>query len=316
MVLRAAIYDKDIDIIAINDLSDASMLAHLFIYDTVHGPFDGSVAVIPGGIVINGKNIRTFAERDPAKLPWKDLGIDVVIESTGIFLDKEGAGKHVQAGAKKVLITAPAKHPDFAIVKGVNEHLYDKTKHHIVSNESCTTNCFAPMAKVLHDNFGIVSGFMTTVHAYTADQNLVDGPHRKGDFRRARGAASNIVPTSSGAAQALGEVIPELKGKVHSSALRVPVPCGSVTYFVCEVSKNTSAEEVNLLFKNVAQFHLKGILQYSEEELVVSDIVGRQYSCIFDSKLTEVEGNLVKVVGWYDNEWGYSCRVVDVMKLL
>jgi glyceraldehyde 3-phosphate dehydrogenase len=316
MVLRAGIYDKNIEFVAINDLGDNRMLAHLFKYDSAHGPFEGTVDVVPDGLIINGKHIRTIMEKDLTKLPWKELNVDIVVEATGVFLDKENCQKHIAAGARKVLITAPAKDPDFFIVKGVNEHLYDKNTQHILTNESCTTNCFAPMAKVLNDNFGIVGGFMLTVHAYTADQNLVDGPHKKGDYRRARAAALNIVPTSSGAAKALGRVIPELKGKIHGEAFRVPVPCGSVTYFTCKVKKPASVEEVNNLFKSVAQYHLKGILQYSEEDLVVQDIVGRPYSCVFDSKLTEVEGDLIKIVGWYDNEWGYSCRVVDVLKLL
>ena len=316
MVLRAGIYDKNIEFVAINDLCDTRMLAHLLKYDSAHGQFEGKVDVTADGLIVNDRHIKTFSEKDLTKLPWRDLHIDVVVEATGVFLDKDSCQKHIGAGAKKVLITAPAKDPDFFIVKGVNEHLYDRAKHHIVTNESCTTNCFAPMAKVLNDNYGIINGFMLTVHAYTADQNLVDGPHRKGDLRRARASALNIVPTSSGAAKALGRVIPELKGKVHAEAFRVPVPCGSVTYFTCRVKKTTTAEEVNALFKNVADHHLKGVLQYSEEELVVADIIGRPSSCIFDSKLTEVDGDLIKTVGWYDNEWGYSCRVVDVIKLL
>ncbi|MFH1175049.1 MAG: type I glyceraldehyde-3-phosphate dehydrogenase [archaeon] len=316
MVLRAGIYDKNIDFVAINDLGDTHMLSHLLHYDSAHGPFEGAVETVTDGLIINGKHIRTFSEKDVTKLPWGELHVDVVVEATGIFLDKTSCQKHIDAGAKKVLITAPAKDPDFFFVKGVNEHLYDRAKHHIVTNESCTTNCFAPMAKVINDNYGIINGFMLTVHAYTADQNLVDGPHRKGDLRRARAAGLNIVPTSSGAAKALGRVIPELNGKVHAEAFRVPISCGSVTYFTCKIKKQTTAADVNTLFRNVANFHLKGILQYSEEDLVVQDIVGRPYSCIFDSKLTEVNGDLLKVVGWYDNEWGYSCRVVDVIKLL
>jgi len=314
MVLRAGIYDKDVEFVAINDLSDPHLLAHLFKYDSVHGTFDGGVEVIDHELIINGKHVKVFAERDPERLPWADLGVDVVVESTGIFRDRAGAGKHLKAGAKKVVISAPAKDPDFTIVKGVNEHLYNPTKHHIISNASCTTNCFAPMVKVLHDNFTILSGYMLTVHAYTADQKIVDGPHK--DYRRARAAATNMVPTSSGAAIAVGEVIPELKGKVHAEALRVPIACGSVTYFTCEVKKPVSKEDVNSLFKNVAHYHLRGLLEYSEDHLVVTDIVGRPASCIFDSKLTATDGNLIKVVGWYDNEWGYSCRVVDVLKML
>jgi len=315
MVLRAGILDKDVDFVAINDLTDVPTLAHLFKYDSVHRKFKGTVEAKDNVLIIDGKKIQVFAEKDPEKLPWKDLKVDIVIESTGIFTDREGAQKHINAGAKKVLISAPAKNPDATIVLGVNEKAYDKHKHHIISNASCTTNCLAPLVKVLNDNYGIVRGFMTTVHAYTADQRLVDAPHK--DKRRARSAAVSIIPTTTGAAKSVSEVIPELKGKLDGISLRVPVPDGSVTDFVCELKQKVTKEEINAVFKKAAGTTHKGIIEYSEEPLVSVDIIGNPYSSIFDSELTNViDGNLVKVIAWYDNEWGYSCRMIDLLKMM
>lgn len=315
LVLLAGLSHPSIEWVAINDLADAATLTHLFKHDSVHGTFPGQVEAREGALVINGMEIKVFAEKDPARLPWKALGVDVVVESTGRFRDRKGAGKHLEAGAKKVVISAPAKQPDITLVKGVNEHKYDKNRHHIISNASCTTNCLAPLVKVLHDNFKITHGFMTTVHAYTADQRLVDAPHK--DLRRARHAALNIVPTTTGAAKAVTEVIPDLLGKLDGMALRVPVAAGSITDFVCRVEQNVDKDKINWLFKEVAQTHLKGILQYTDEPLVSSDIIHNPYSCIFDSLSTLViDGKLVKVVGWYDNEWGYSNRMVDIIEML
>jgi glyceraldehyde 3-phosphate dehydrogenase len=315
MVFYAGFNDPSIDWVAINDLVDTKTLAHLLKYDSVHGRFPGEVGYNNDGILVNGKFIKVFAEKDPEKLPWGNMNVDVVVESTGFFTDRAGAEKHLRAGAKKVLISAPAKGVDITIVKGVNEHLYDKEKHHIISNASCTTNCLAPMVKVLHDNFGIVHGFMNTTHAYTADQRLVDAPHK--DLRRARSAAVSIVPTTTGAAKTVAEVIPELKGRLDGVSLRVPVPDGSIVDFTCELNKDTSIEEINNLFKSVANYHLKGVLEYTEDPIVSVDIIHNPNSCIFDSALTNViDKKFVKVVGWYDNEWGYSCRMVDVIKLL
>ncbi len=315
MVFQAGYSDSNIEWVAINDLSDPATLAHLLKYDSVQGKFPAGVEAGENCIIVDGKTIKVFAEKDPSNLPWKELEVDIVVESTGIFRDRAGATKHLAAGAKKVLISSPAKGHDITIVKGVNEHSYDKNNHHIVSNASCTTNCLAPMVKVLHDNFRVKRGFMTTVHAYTADQRLVDAPHK--DLRRARSAAINIVPTTTGAAKAVTDVIPELKGKLDGLALRVPVPAGSVTDFVCELENHVSVEQVNKLFKNVANHHLKSVLEYSEDPLVSSDIIHNRHSCIFDAQSTMViEGGLLKVVGWYDNEWGYSCRMVDVLNMM
>ncbi|MGV8172400.1 MAG: type I glyceraldehyde-3-phosphate dehydrogenase [Candidatus Woesearchaeota archaeon] len=314
-VLQAGILDPNIEWVAINDLTDTATLAHLLKYDSVHGKSKYTVEAKPDGLVVGGKFIKVFSEKDPEKLPWKDLNIDVVVESTGFFTDREGASKHLKAGAKKVLISAPAKGIDITLVKGVNEHSYDKNKHHIISNASCTTNCLAPMVKVLNDNFGIVHGFMTTVHAYTADQRLVDAPHK--DLRRARSAAVSTVPTTTGAAKTVGEVIPELKGKLDGIALRVPVPDGSVTDFVCVLKKPATIEAVNALFKNVAGYHLKDVLEYCDEPIVSADIIHNSHSVIFDALSTMViDGTLLKVVGWYDNEWGYSNRMIDIIKIL
>jgi len=315
MVLRAGYNDPGLEWVAINDLTDTKTLAHLFKWDSVHGKFDGHVEYTDHELIVNGIHIKVTAEKDPLKLPWKDLKVDVVVESTGFFTDREGAQKHIAAGAKKVLISAPAKGHDFSIVKGVNEHNYDKAKHHIISNASCTSNCLAPMVKVLHDNYGVIKGFMTTAHAFTADQRIVDAPHK--DLRRARTAATSIVPTSTGAAKAVAEVIPELKGRLDGIALRVPVPDGSIVDFVCEVGRDVTKEEINQLFKNVAAHHLNGVIEYTDEPIVSTDIIHNPHSCIFDASLTNViGGRLVKVLGWYDNEWGYSCRMIDIVKML
>src|SRR6187549_1659127 len=291
----------DIEVVGVNDLTDNKSLAHLLKYDSILGRLDG-------------KAFKALAERDPSALPWKELGADVVIESTGIFTDATKAQAHIAGGAKKVIISAPAKNEDFTVVMGVNDGDYDAATHHIISNASCTTNCLAPLAKVINDTFGIERGLMTTIHAYTQDQNLQDGPHK--DLRRARAAALNIVPTSTGAAKAIGLVLPQLKGKLDGYALRVPVPTGSATDLTFEASKETSVEEVNAAIKAAADGPLKGILVYTEDEIVSSDIVTDPASCIFDAGLTKVIGNQVKVVGWYDNEWGYSNRLVDLVKLV
>ncbi len=315
LVFRAGFNDKDVEFVAINDLGDVPTLAHLLKHDSVHGIFDADVKVKGNNIIVDGKEIKVFSEKDPTKLPWKKMKVDVVIESTGIFRTKETAGYHIKAGAKKVLISAPAKGDDkvMTIVKGVNEH--DLKEDEIVSNASCTTNCLAPVAKVLHDNFGIVKGYMTTVHAYTNDQRILDTPHK--DLRRARNAATNIVPTTTGAAKAVALVIPELEGKLEGMAIRVPVPDGSIVILDVEIEKETTAGEINKLFKEVSKHHLKNVLEYTEEPLVSIDIVGNPHSSIFDSSLTKVAGGkFVQVVAWYDNEWGYSNRMIDVVKLM
>ncbi len=314
-VLQSGINDPDIEWVAINDLTDTHTLAHLFKYDSVFGIWPGTVDHTDDSIVINGKKIKVLAEKDPTKLPWKAMNVDIVVESTGFFTDRTGAMNHITAGAKKVLISAPAKDPDITIVKGVNEDKYDKAKHNIVSNASCTTNCLAPIIKVLNDNFGVMKGFMVTAHSYTADQRLVDAPHK--DLRRARAAAVSVVPTTTGAAKAVTEVIPELKGKLDGAAWRVPTPDGSIAYITAQVRKKTTVDEVNWLFNQVSQFHLKGIIEYTEEPLVSKDIIRNPHSTIFDAMSTfVVDGDLVSVAGWYDNEWGYSSRVIDVIKLM
>jgi len=304
----------DVEIVGVNDLTDNATLAHLLKYDTILGRLDGDVTSSADEISVNGKSFKAFAERDPANLKWGDLGADVVIESTGLFTDATKAKTHVANGAKKVIISAPAKNEDVTIVMGVNDSAYDAAAHTIISNASCTTNCLAPMAKVLDDAFTIVSGLMTTIHAYTQDQNLQDGPHK--DLRRARAAALNIVPTSTGAAKALGLVLPQLKGKLDGYALRVPVPTGSATDLTFEASRETSADEVNAAVKAAADGEMKGIIRYTEDPIVSSDIVTDPASCIFDAGLTKVIGNQVKVVGWYDNEWGYSNRLIDIVELV
>ena len=304
----------DIEIVAVNDLTDNATLAHLLKYDSILGRLDGDVTSTEDEIAVNGKAFKAFAERDPNNLKWGELGADVVIESTGIFTDATKAKVHADNGAKKVIISAPAKNEDVTIVMGVNDSAYDAASHTIISNASCTTNCLAPMAKVLHDEFGIVKGLMTTIHAYTQDQNLQDAPHK--DLRRARAAALNIVPTSTGAAKAIGLVMPELKGKLDGYALRVPTPTGSATDLTFEASRETTVEEVNAAVKAAAEGPLKGILVYTEDPIVSKDIETDPASCIFDAGLTKVIGNQVKVVGWYDNEWGYSNRLIDLTLLV
>ncbi len=313
---RAALAQgADLEIVAVNDLTSPEALAHLFKYDSVGGRLQETIEVKDGNIVVDGKTIKVLAERDPAKLPWGELGVDIVIESTGFFTKAADAQKHIDAGAKKVLISAPASDEDITIVMGVNDGLYDPAAHHIISNASCTTNCLGPLAKVVNDVFGIERGLMTTIHAYTADQNLQDGPHK--DLRRARAAAINMVPTSTGAAKAIGLVLPELKGKLDGYAIRVPVPTGSATDLTVTVSRETTVEEVNAALKAASESaELKGLLTYTDEPIVSSDIVGDPASSIFDSGLTKVIGNQVKVVSWYDNEWGYSNRLVDLTELV
>jgi glyceraldehyde 3-phosphate dehydrogenase len=312
---RAALAQgADIEVVGANDLTDNKTLAHLLKYDSILGRLSEEVSYDDQHIVVGGRKIRALEERDPANLPWKELGADVVIESTGFFTDATKARAHLDGGASKVIISAPAKNEDFTVVLGANDDLYDATKHHIISNASCTTNCLAPLAKVLNDAFTIERGLMTTIHAYTQDQNLQDGPHS--DLRRSRAAALNVVPTSTGAAKAIGLVLPELQGKLDGYALRVPVPTGSATDLTVNVGRETSVDEVNAAFKAAADGPLKGYLTYTEDEIVSSDIVTDPASCIYDSKLTKVIGNQVKVVGWYDNEWGYSNRLVDLVKLV
>ncbi|MCW9098002.1 MAG: type I glyceraldehyde-3-phosphate dehydrogenase [Ignavibacteriaceae bacterium] len=310
LVFRRCLEVGGFDFVGINDLTDAETLAHLLKYDSVHGRFNGEVKVEGNDLIVNGDRIKITAEKDPSKLNWKD--VDVVIESTGVFRDKESCLKHVAAGAKKVILTVPAKGEiDAMVVLGVNENMLTG-KEQVVSNASCTTNCLAPMVKVLHDAFGIEKGFMTTVHSYTNDQRLLDLPHK--DLRRARSAAVSIIPTTTGAAKAIGKIIPELKGNLDGISLRVPTPDGSITDFVATLKKEVTVEQVNAAFKKASEESMKGILEYTEEPLVSADIIGTHYSVIFDSLLTMVNGNLVKVVGWYDNEYGYSCRVVDLIK--
>jgi glyceraldehyde 3-phosphate dehydrogenase len=303
----------DIEWVAVNDLTDAKTLAHLLKYDSILGPFPGTVELSDGGLLVDGKELRVLAERDPGALPWGDLGVDVVIESTGFFTDRENAAKHLSGGAKKVVISAPAKGPDVTVVLGVNFDQYDKNQHDVISNASCTTNCLAPFAKVVNDAVGIKHGLMTTIHAYTADQRLQDMPHS--DLRRARAAALNLIPTSTGAAKAVGLVLPELNGKLHGFAVRAPVPTGSVVDLTFEANRETSVEEVNAALREAADGPLKGILQYTEDPIVSSDIVKNPHSSIVDAQLTAVlDGTLVKVVSWYDNEWGYSSRCVDLVQ--
>ena len=312
-VFRAAhARGADIDWVGVNDITDNETLAHLLRYDTILGPFPGEIELSDDGLVVDGKELRVFAEKDPAALPWGDLGVDVVIESTGLFTARGDAAKHLDAGAKKVIISAPAKEPDVTLALGVNDDAYDPDEHHVISNASCTTNCLAPVAKVLHDSFWIESGVMTTIHAYTADQQLQDAPHK--DLRRARAAAANLVPTSTGAAKAIGLVIPDLDGRLNGIAVRAPVITGSVVDLVCTVARDTSKEEVNAAFAERADAGpLEGILEYTEDPIVSSDIITSPYSSVFDASLTMVlEGRQVKVIAWYDNEWGYSNRVIDL----
>ncbi len=305
--------DADIEVVAVNDITDAGTLAHLLKYDSVYGPFAGTVEVRDGNLAIDGRDVRVLAERDPAALPWGDLDVDVVIESTGLFTKRDDAAKHLQAGADKVIISAPATEPDVTVALGVNfDDVYEPDNHHVISNASCTTNCLAPVAKVLHETIGIERGLMTTIHAYTADQRLQDAPHK--DLRRARAAAVNLVPASTGAAKAIGLVLPELQGKLHGFAVRAPVPTGSVIDLTVQVARETTVDEINEAFRSRADSGaLAGILQYTDDPIVSSDIVKSPYSSIFDSELTAVmDGTLVKVVAWYDNEWGYSNRCVEL----
>jgi glyceraldehyde 3-phosphate dehydrogenase len=313
---RAALErDTDFELVAFNDLGDVAMMAHLLAYDSLLGPLEGGVAVEGGSIKAAGKKLQGLAERDPAQLPWRDLGVDVVVESTGFFTDRQSAQKHLDAGARKVIISAPATDPDLTVVLGVNDDAYDPAAHHIISNASCTTNCVAPLAKVLNDAFTIERGLMTTIHAYTQDQNLQDAPHK--DLRRARAAAINLVPTSTGAARAIGLVLPMLKGKLDGVAVRAPVATGSITDLTVQLAREVTADEVNAAYEAAAAGGaLEGYLQYSTDPLVSTDINGSPYSCIFDSKLTMASGSLAKVFGWYDNEWGYSCRLVDVTNVV
>ena len=316
-VLRAAKEQgvADLDFVAVNDLTDTKTLAHLFKYDSVHRAYDGDVAVSANGITVDGDEIRVFAEKDPAALPWNDLGVDIVLESTGRFTKAEDAGKHIKGGAKKVIISAPAKGEDITIVMGVNSDKYDPAAHHIVSNASCTTNCLVPMVKVVRDAFGFRHGSMVTVHSYTNDQNILDLPHK--DLRRARAAALSIIPTTTGAAKATSLVIPEVKGKIDGISLRVPTPDVSITDLAAEVERPVTIEEVNAAFKAAADGPLRGILAYSEDELVSSDYIGNPHSCILDAKSTNVvDGTLVKLSGWYDNEWGYASRCVDLIRFM
>ena len=310
-ILRSALNEKKLEIVAINDLTDPKTLAHLLKYDSVHGRLNGSVSAKENSLVVNGKEIRILSERDPANLPWKELGVELVVESTGLFVDKANASKHLSAGAKKVIISAPAKEPDITIVLGVNEGKYVPEKHHIISNASCTTNCLAPVARVLLEQFGIKKGLMTTIHSYTNDQSLLDFPHK--DLRRARSAAVSMIPTTTGAAKAVSLVLPELKGKMDGMAIRVPTPNVSLVDLVVEVEKDTTSEEINKALKAAAEGELKNILQYSEEPLVSIDLNDNPHSSIVDGLSTSVIGkNMVKVLSWYDNEWGYSCRVRDL----
>jgi glyceraldehyde 3-phosphate dehydrogenase len=304
----------DLEIVAANDLGDEKTMATLLKYDSNLGPLEGEVEVSGGVIRAGGEEIKLLSERDPGAIPWGDLGVDVVVESTGFFTKRDGAQKHLDAGAKKVVISAPATDPDITLVLGVNDDGYDKDAHHIVSNASCTTNCVAPMAKVLHDAFGIEQGFMTTIHAYTNDQRILDFPHE--DLRRARAAAINLIPTSTGAARAIGLVMPELKGKVDGISVRAPVPTGSITDFVATLGREATEDDVNAAFRDAASGALDGILRYEVDPIVSTDIQKSPYSCIFDSELTMANGRHVKVFGWYDNEWGYSCRLVDVIARL
>ena len=312
---RAALTSgADIQVVGVNDLTDNATLAHLLKYDSILGRLPQEVKASADEISVGGQTIKALEERDPSKLPWGDLGADVVIESTGFFTDATKAKAHIDGGAKKVIISAPAKNEDVTVVMGVNHTDYDPAKHHIISNASCTTNCLGPLAKVLNDEFGIVKGLMTTVHAYTQDQNLQDGPHK--DLRRARAAALNVVPTSTGAAKAIGLVLPELKGKLDGYALRVPIPTGSATDLTVELGREASVEEINAAYQAAADGPLKGFLSYNSDPIVSSDIVTDPASCIYDAPLTKVIGNQAKVVGWYDNEWGYSNRLVDLVNLV
>jgi len=315
LVLRAGVESNNIEFIAVNDLTDAKTLAHLLKYDSTQKIFPGTIEAKDSAIVVNGKEIKIFAERDPANLPWKDLDVKIVVESTGVFRKRDEIMKHIEAGAEKVILTVPAKDEiDATIVLGVNDSILTG-KEKIISNASCTTNCIAPMVKVLNDNFGMEKGLMTTVHAYTSDQRLLDFPHK--DLRRARSAALSIIPTTTGAAKAVGKIIPELNGKLDGFAMRVPVPDGSIVDFVVTLKRDVTVDEVNSAMKQAAEGPMKGILEYCDEPIVSQDVIGNPHSCIFDPALTFVMGgNMVKVIGWYDNEWGYSMRVIDIIEKL
>jgi glyceraldehyde 3-phosphate dehydrogenase len=315
LVLRAGCDDKGLEFVAINDITDAKTLAHLYKYDSIHGRFKGEIVEGNNSIKVKGKDIKIFAERDPAALPWNDLGVDIVVESTGLFRSREQASKHIEAGAKKVLISAPAKGHDGTFVLGVNADQFDKERHHIVSIGSCTTNCLAPIVKVLHDAFEIKTGFMTTIHAYTNDQRILDQPHK--DLRRARAAAMSMIPTTTGAAKAISEAIPEVKGRLDGVAIRVPTPVGSIIDLVANLKAEVSVESVNAAMKKAADGPMKGVLQYTDEPIVSADIIGNPHSSIYDALSTMVMGkNMVKVFSWYDNEWGFSCRMIDMLKLM
>jgi glyceraldehyde 3-phosphate dehydrogenase len=316
LLYRAAIERKaKIDFVAVNDITDAKTLAHLLRYDSVHGKFNADVQVKGNDLLVNGNELKVLSQKDPAQLPWKDLGIYLAVESTGLFTDREGASKHLTAGARKVLISAPAKNPDTTIVIGVNENTYDHSKHNLISNASCTTNCVAPVAKVLHENFGIKRALMTTAHAYTNDQRVTDLVHK--DLRRARAAALNIIPTTTGAATAVGLVMPELAGKIDGIALRVPTPDVSIVDLTADLNKQTTKEEINAVFKKAADGPLKGILEYTDEPIVSTDVLHSTYSAVFDAQLTMLtDKNFAKVFAWYDNEWGFSCRMVEQMELI
>lgn len=318
---RASLTDKEFnkmfEVVAVNDLTDSRTLAHLLKYDSVHGLLPQKIGWTAASIKVDDQDIRVLSETNPSQLPWKNLGVELVLESTGRFTSRDDASKHLTAGANKVVISAPAKNPDVTIVLGVNQDIYDSNKHNLLSMASCTTNSLAPMVKILHENYTVKNGFMTTIHAYTNDQRILDFPHK--DLRRARSAAVSMIPTTTGAARAIGLVMPELSGKLNGVAIRVPVPDGSITDFVAEVAKGTSVEEINTAFKAASENELKGILQYSDDPLVSADIIGNPHSCIFDAPSTLVmgeKGTLVKVFGWYDNEWGFSNRLVDLFKLL
>jgi len=320
-VLRAALghsqYGKKFEIVAINDLGNTKMLSHLLKYDSIYGKFHGEINTRDDGIEINGRFVKFFSQVNPLKLPWNNLDIDVVIESTGMFQTREGASKHLEAGAEKIIISAPAKNPDLTVVLGVNENEYNKEKHHIISNASCTTNSLAPPVKIINDTFGIEKGIMTTIHSYTGDQRILDFPHK--DLRRARAAATSIIPTTTGAAKAVSLVIPELKGKLDGMAVRVPTPDGSLTDLTCLLKRNVTSNEINDALKKATETKLNGIMEYSEEPLVSVDIIGNPHSSIIDGLSTKVigeKGNLVKILSWYDNEWGYSCRLVDLINYI
>ena len=315
LVFRAGYKNKDIEFVAINDLADAKTLAHLLKYDSVHGIMNAEIKAKDNAIIVGGKEIKTFTEREPEKLPWKDLGVDVVLESTGKFTDRAGAERHLKAGAKKIVISAPAKSPDVTVVFGVNQEIYDKNKHNIISMGSCTTNCLAPIVKILHREFGIEYGLMTTIHAYTNDQVVLDEPHK--DLRRARAAALSMIPTTTGAAKAISEVMPEMKGKLDGLAIRVPTPNVSIVDFVATLSKSTNKDEVNAKFREYAQGAMKGILTYSDEELVSRDFNGNPHSSIVDLPNTAViGGKMVKILSWYDNEWGFSNRMLELLSFI